>query len=55
MEKKQKSSNEAHSEPLRQCNVRRSLNKLKVIMLFIVLLPLLIMLDMMGMDVFSDD
>ena len=55
MENKQKSSNEVHSEPLQQCSVRRSLNKLKVIMLFIVLLPLLIMLDMMGMDVFSDD
>ena len=55
MKNKQKYSNEAHSEPLQQCSVRRGLNKLKEILLFIILLPLLIMLDMMGMDVFSDD
>lgn len=44
-----------NNSALRKTNVRRSLNILKEILLFIILLPLLIMLDMMGMDVFSDD
>ena len=52
---KDKPSKENINSALRKTNVRRSLNILKGILLFIILLPLLIMLDMMGMDVFSDD
>lgn len=33
----------------------KSFNALLEVLLFILLLPLLIMLDMMGMDVFSND
>lgn len=40
---------------LYKAEIIRGLNKLKLIVLFIILLPLFIMLDMIGMDVFSDD
>lgn len=47
--------NQADNSALHKTGVKRSFNTLLEVLLFIPLLPLLIMLDMMGMDIFSDD
>lgn len=52
---KKKNLNESENPALNKTDVRRSFNALLEVLLFILLLPLLIMLDIMGMDVFSDD
>ena len=52
---KDKTSKKDSNSALRKADVRRSFNVLLEVLLFILLLPLLIMLDMIGMDVFSDD
>ena len=52
---KDKISKKDRNSALCKTYVRRSFNALLEVLLFILLLPLLIMLDMMGMDIFSDD
>ena len=55
MKNKDKSSENNFNAISHKTDVRLNFNALLEVLLFIILFPLLIMLDIMGMDVFSDD